>query len=54
VPADVVVSATPFSLGSLLKLTKPLVQITYELAERDEPRLSGLVSAFLRERGLGH
>ena len=31
VPADVVVSATPFSLGSLLKLNKPLVQITYEL-----------------------
>jgi predicted GTPase len=53
VPADVVVSATPFSLGSLLKLDKPLVQITYELAERDEPRLSRLVSLFLRKQGLG-
>ena len=54
VPADVVVSATPFSLGTLLRLDKPLVQITYELAERNEPRLSDLVNAFLYERGLGH
>jgi len=53
VPADVVVSATPFSLSSLMRLNKPLVQITYELAERGEPRLSDLVHAFLRERGLG-
>jgi predicted GTPase len=52
VPADVVVSATPFSVGALLKLDKPLVQITYELAERGEPRLSDRVDAFLREHGL--
>jgi predicted GTPase len=53
VPADVVVSATPFSLGTLLTLDKPLVQITYELAERDEPRLSEQVNAFLQAKGLG-
>jgi predicted GTPase len=52
VPADVVVSATPFSLHSLMSLNKPLVQITYELAERGEPRLSNLVLSFLRKRGL--
>ena len=52
VPADVVVSATPFSLHSLMSLNKPLVQITYELAERGEPRLSDLVLSFLRKRGL--
>ena len=52
VPADVVVSATPFSLGSLLKLNKPLVQITYELVERGEPRLSDLVRSFLWKQGL--
>ena len=53
VPADVVVSATPFSLGTLLKVDKPLVQITYELAERGEPRLSDILRKFVRERGLG-
>jgi predicted GTPase len=52
VPADVVVSATPFSLGSLLNLNKPLVQITYELSERGEPRLSDLVRSFLWKQGL--
>lgn len=52
VPADVVVSATPFSLGSLLEVNKPLVQITYELAERGAPRLSDLVHDFLKDRGL--
>jgi predicted GTPase len=52
VPADVVVSATPFSLGSLLNLNKPLVQITYELVERGEPRLSDLVRSFLWKQGL--
>jgi predicted GTPase len=54
VPADVVVSATPFSLSSLMTLNKPVVQITYELAERGEPRLSDLITSFLRDRGLGH
>ncbi len=51
-PADVVVSATPFSLGTLLKLNKPVVQVNYELAERDEPRLSDLVRSFLWKQGL--
>ena len=31
VPADVVVSATPFSLGRLIKIDKPLVQVAYEI-----------------------
>jgi len=52
VPADVVVSATPFSLRSLIEVDRPLVQVGYELAERDEPRLSDVVRSFLRERGL--
>ena len=52
IPADVVVSATPFSLSTLMTLNQPVVQITYELAERGEPRLSDLVRAFLRVKGL--
>jgi predicted GTPase len=53
VPADLVVSATPFSLKSLMKVDTPMVQVGYELAERGEPRLSDFVRAFLRSRGLG-
>ncbi len=52
VPADVVVSATPSSLSGLLTVNKPLVQITYELAERGEPLLSDLLTRFLRDKGL--
>lgn len=50
VPADLVVSATPFSLANLIRVDMPLVQVAYEIAELDEPRLSDHVRAFLRER----
>ena len=52
VPADVVVSATPFDIGGLLHLQGPLVRVGYELEELEEPRLSTAVRAFLRARGL--
>jgi predicted GTPase len=52
VPADLILSATPLDLGGLVSLNKPLVQVLYGLEERDEPRLSTLVLAFLREHGL--
>jgi predicted GTPase len=52
VPADLVVSATPFSLKSLMAVDKPIVQVGYELAERGEPRLSDFVRSFLRGQGL--
>jgi predicted GTPase len=52
VPADLVVSATPFSLGNLIDIRKPMVQVGYEMAERGEPRLSDLVRTFVREKGL--
>lgn len=52
VPADVVVSATPFSLGSLIKIGKPLVQVAYEMSERGEPKLSDVVRSFLQGKGI--
>jgi len=52
VPADLVVSATPFSLGHLIRIDKPLVQVAYEMSERGEPRLSDLVRRFLRDRDI--
>ena len=51
-PADLVVSATPFSLGSLIRIDKPLVQVAYEMSERGEPRLSDVVRRFLRAKGI--
>lgn len=52
VPAEVVVSATPFDLAKLIDVGPSLVQVDYELQEMEEPRLSTLVEAFLRDRGL--
>lgn len=52
VPADVVVSATPFSLEDLIRVDKPVVRVGYEMAERGEPTLSAFVREFLRSRGL--
>jgi predicted GTPase len=52
VPADLVVSATPFSLDSLIRIDKPFVQVAYEMSERGEPRLSDVVRAFLASKGI--
>ena len=52
VPADLVVSATPFSLGSLIKIDRPLIQVAYEMSERGEPLLSDVVHQFLRTKGI--
>jgi len=52
VPADLVVSATPVALRSVIAVNKPLVQVSYELGETGEPRLSDIVRSFLRKQGL--
>jgi predicted GTPase len=46
VPADVVVIGTPFDLGRLLEVDKPLVRASYELQVLGQPTLEDL----LRER----
>ena len=52
VPADLVVSATPFSLENLIKVGKPIVRVGYEMGETGEPSLSEFVRAFLWRQGL--
>ena len=53
VPADVVISATPFDITRVISVRKPLVRVTYEFEEMGEPSLTGEVRRFLAERGLG-
>jgi predicted GTPase len=52
--ADVVVSATPCDLATLIPLNKPVVRARYEFAEAGEPELSSLIGAFLRQHGLAN
>ncbi len=51
-PADVVVSATPIDLESLITLNKPIVWAYYEFAEASEPGLATQVQAFLARIGM--
>jgi len=51
-PADVVVSATPIDLESLIKVNKPIVRAYYEFAEASEPGLAALVEEFLMRAGI--
>ncbi|MGI5939351.1 MAG: cyclic 2,3-diphosphoglycerate synthase [Thermoleophilia bacterium] len=47
VPADVVVSATPSSLVDLIRVDKPVVQVSYDIVETGEPTLSEVLRAFV-------
>ncbi|MEE8332788.1 MAG: cyclic 2,3-diphosphoglycerate synthase [Alphaproteobacteria bacterium] len=49
--ADIVVSATPCDIASLVGITKPIVRARYDYAEIDEPGLGALVDAFMETRG---
>jgi predicted GTPase len=51
--ADAVIAGTPSDLPHLMQLNKPVVRAHYEFAELGEPRLSGLIEAFLRSRSIG-
>lgn len=52
VPVDLVVSATPFALDRLVQVNKPLVQVTYELAEVENAKLSDFIRSFLWRQGI--
>ncbi len=49
---DVVVAATPCDIDALIEIDKPVVRTDYEFAEVGEPRLSGLIESFLKEKQL--
>jgi predicted GTPase len=51
-PCDVVLVATPIDLGRIIRISKPSVRATYELREREEPGLTGILSKFVQEHEL--
>lgn len=51
-PADVVVSATPVDLASLIAVNKPVIRVRYEFAAIEQPGLGAWVDEFLRARGV--
>ncbi|MBZ5701374.1 MAG: cyclic 2,3-diphosphoglycerate synthase [Acidobacteriia bacterium] len=48
-PCDVVVVATPIDLGRIVRIAKPTVRVTYDVAERGTPVLPQVLREFLAE-----
>ncbi|TVQ49474.1 MAG: GTPase [Gloeocapsa sp. DLM2.Bin57] len=46
-PADLVISATPIDLASLIKVNKPIIRARYEFAEGEDPGLGDYLKQFL-------
>ena len=46
VPCDLVIGATPIDLGRLIKTSKPLLRVTYELEEIGSPNLKEVLERF--------
>jgi predicted GTPase len=51
IPAEVVVSASPFDLARVVTVEQPVVTVSYELEERGRPRLSDVLEAFAQRLG---
>jgi predicted GTPase len=49
VPCDLVLIATPVNLGSIIKLNKPSLRVSYEAEEISQPRLTEIVARFCRQ-----
>ncbi len=47
-PADLVIIGTPIDLRRIVEIEKPSVRVRYDLVERGEPRLEGLLLEALR------
>ena len=47
VPCDLVLIGTPIDLGRMLKISKPSMRVTYELAEREPGQLKAAVAKVL-------
>lgn len=52
VNVDVIVSATPIDLVSLINVNKPILRARYEFAELEQPGLTEVVEQFLQRVGL--
>jgi predicted GTPase len=50
--ADVVAIGTPIDLARLIDIDKPMVRVTYQVADREAPGIDEVVDDFLRERGM--
>ncbi len=49
---DVVVAGTPIDLSKIINVTKPVVRVSYNLAEKGEPNMETVIDEFEKKTGL--
>lgn len=47
IPADVIVSSTPFNILNIVKVNKPVVHVRYEVKELNRPTINEIIEEFL-------
>jgi len=47
IPADVIISGTPFNMLNMVKVNKPVVHVRYEVKELNRPTINEIVEEFL-------
>lgn len=53
-PCDLVVVATPIDLSRLIRITKPVVRVTYRVEDVGEPTLADVLRGFFSGKGLSN
>jgi predicted GTPase len=48
-PCDLVIVATPIDLGRIIRISKPTVRVSYDIEERSELNLAGVLSEFVAQ-----
>ena len=48
-PSDVVIVATPVNLAEIIRIERPVVRVSYEVRDMEEPGLRGAVVDFIRK-----
>jgi len=51
IPADVIISGTPFNMLNMVKVNKPVVHVRYEVKELNRPTINEIVEEFLSKIG---
>jgi len=49
---DAVVIGTPIDLARIVNIEKPATRVTYDLAEKGEPNMAGILGEFTKKHGL--
>ena len=47
IPAEIIISSTPFNMANIIKVNKPIIHVKYEIRELNRPTISEIIEKFL-------